>query len=298
MLNQTSLFPKNTAGYDLHTHSTASDGSLSPAELVEAAMACGVHNLAVSDHDTLGGYHLAKQHVVKKDLGINIIPAVEFSSRWNTRDPDDGRGMTVHIVALHIDPEHLELHELLAMTQQARAERNARIKHKMTKKGWLDVFEHAEDLAEQGQLTRTHLARAMLDLKKVSQYRQAFSRYLGEGRPLAVHTRWPNLRESISRINTANGTAVLAHPLHYSLTRKKLLQLCSDFKHAGGKAIEVITGRTNKDMIEQLCGIALRMDLLASVGSDFHSPRNGVAQLGVQQTLPDTLPAVWSNWSN
>ena len=290
---QNELFVKNTNTYDLHTHSTASDGALSPEQLIDAAIECGVKNLALSDHDTLAGYFCAHKYVHKNSLDINLIPAVEFSSRWNIQQPDNGQGMTVHIVALNIDPGHTQLKSIIADTQVARSERNQRLQNKFIKKGWGDVFDYAIELTQGGQLTRTHIANAMLHKEKVTNYRQAFSRYLGNGKPLAVHTKWPNLRETISQIKLAGGTAVLAHPLHYGLTRKKLLDLCSDFKLAGGTAIEVITGRANNDAIENLTGIALRQKLAASVGSDFHAPDKGNIWLGVQKTLPETLTPVW-----
>lgn len=293
---QSELFDKNTHGYDLHTHSNASDGTLTPQALIQTALDCGLTHLALSDHDTLAGYRVAKDYLRQNNKTLTLIPAVEFSSRWNTDATDQGRGMTVHIVALNIDPEHTKLHKLITATQQARAERNQRLQRKLIKKGWADVYALALELTQGGQLTRTHMARAMLQLDKVSSYKQAFSRYLGSGKPLAVHTQWPNLHETISHIKLAGGTAVLAHPLHYGLTRKKLLSLCTDFKLAGGEALEVITGRADKKAIDNLTGIALRQNLAASVGSDFHAPDKGVSRLGVTQSLADTLTPVWAIW--
>jgi predicted metal-dependent phosphoesterase TrpH len=293
---QTELFARNKHAYDLHTHSTASDGTLTPIELIEAAIDCGVSHLAISDHDTLDGYKIAKNYLDINKRPLNLIPAVEFSSRWCTRTSDDGSGMTVHIVALNLVPENPDLKALIDTTQTARHTRNQRIQEKMHKKGWSDVFDLALELTQGGQLTRTHLAKAMVQLDKVPVYYQAFSKYLGSGKPLAVHTKWPTLTETITQIHKAGGSAVLAHPLHYQLTRSKLLQLCSDFRQAGGDAIEVITGRANKRSIEDLTGIALRLKLRASIGSDFHAPVKGNYHLGIEQTLPKALSPVWETW--
>ena len=294
---QSELFFKNTHGYDLHSHSTASDGALSPGELIDAAIKCGVKHLALTDHDTIDGFHVAKKYIDDNQKPINIIPAVEFSSRWCSQTEDDGSGMTVHIVALNLDAKNEYLQTLIEKTQKARKERNQRIHHKMFKKGWADVYELAIELTQGGQLTRTHLANAMLQLNKVSNYRQAFSRYLGSGKPLSVHTKWPTITETVSHVQLAGGSAVLAHPLHYGLTRKKLLALCNDFKSSGGDAIEVITGRATKRSIEDLTGITLRLKLAASIGSDFHAPDNGYYNIGVQQTLPPALTPIWEKWS-
>lgn len=300
MPQQTEIFSKNTQGYDLHTHSTASDGALSPQELIDTAIEHGIRYLALSDHDTLNGFEIAKEHLASQSSNLNLIPSVEFSSRWNSLinidAEDDGRGQTVHIVALNIDPENPDILELIKNTQAARNNRNERLKIKFIKKGWEDVIHLAEALSADATLTRTHIANAMLELDKVSKYGQAFSRYLGSGKPLSVHTKWPSIKETVAAIQKSGGTAVLAHPLHYQLTRKKLLQLCSDFKQVGGKAIEVITGNPDRKAIENLTGIALRQDLAASVGSDFHAPRNGEIYLGVPQVLPSALTPVWDIW--
>ena len=236
----------------------------------------------------------------KKNSSLQLIPAVEFSSRWNSLinidTQDDGRGITVHIVALNILPKSSAIQELILATQTARDERNERLRMKFIKKGWEDVINLAEELSTDATLTRTHIAKAMLELGKVSKYAQAFSRYLGTGKPLAVHTKWPTIKETITAITAAGGTAVLAHPLHYQLTRKKLLQLTVDFKQAGGQAIEVITGNPDKRAIENLTGIALRQNLAASVGSDFHAPLKGKIHLGVPQVLPKALTPVWDIW--
>ncbi len=297
---QSEIFSKNTQGYDLHTHSTASDGSLTPQELIDTAIEYGITHLALSDHDTLKGFEIAHLHLQKLSSTLQLIPSVEFSSRWNATNginlQDDGRGMTVHIVALNIDPQSPYIKNLITATQFARNERNQRLKIKLEKKGWQDVIQLAEELSAGATLTRTHIANAMLALNKVSKYAQAFSRYLGSGKPLSVHTKWPSIKETVNAIVQSEGIAVLAHPLHYQLSRKKLLQLCSDFKQVGGQALEVITGNPDKNAIENLTGIALRQNLAASVGSDFHAPKNGTVYLGVPQVLPQALTPVWEIW--
>lgn len=298
---QTEFFEKITQGYDLHCHTNASDGSLSPTELVDLAIEYGVHTLAITDHDTVSGYQQALKNNTNQT--IKLIPAVEFSTRWHPDSArlEQGEGMTLHMVALGIDVNNTSLLAHLERTRLAREQRNQKIIQRMQKKGWQDVVDLAisftqVDNKQPTSLTRTHFANAMLELNKVTNYAQAFRKYLGKGKPLSSHTQWPSLEETVAVTKAAGGQAVLAHPLHYKLTRKKLIKLCQTFKEYGGDAIEVITGNSLKNDIDNLTGIALRTGLKGSVGSDFHSPTRFKARLGVEQDMAKTLTPVWASW--
>lgn len=290
---QSELFLKTTQGIDLHCHTNFSDGSLSPEELITLAESYGVSTLAITDHDSVAVHEYLNQRNIKTD--INLIPAIELSCRWHhdkTRLAN-GEGMTLHIVGLNIDIHNPILKDHINVTQSARNERNQKIIQRMLKKGWHDVVELVQD---ENSLTRTHFAKAMLHTEKVTNYAQAFRKYLGQGKPLSSRTDWPELKDTIQSIKAAGGVAVLAHPLHYKLTRKKLLQLCTEFKACDGDAIEVVTGNSLKTDIDNLTGIALRTGLKASVGSDFHGPERYKARLGVEQDIAKTLTPIWLNW--
>ncbi len=291
---QSELFEKTTQGIDLHCHSNFSDGSLAPEELIALAEEYGVNTLAITDHDSVAVH----QHLRKSEFktAINLIPAIELSCRWHhdKQRLANGEGMTLHIVGLNIDIDNPKLLQHIGHTQHARDQRNQKIMTRMQKKGWHDVVEIVQ---VEHSLTRTHFAKAMLKTEKVSTYTQAFRKYLGQGKPLSTRTNWPELAETIAAIKAAGGSAVLAHPLHYKLTRKKLIQLCNEFKEYGGDAIEVITGNTLKTDIDKLTGIALRANLKASVGSDFHGPERYKARLGVEQDIAKTLTPIWQNWT-
>jgi len=291
---QTELFNKITQGIDLHCHTTFSDGSLTPEELIQLAEEFSITTLAITDHDSVAVH----QYLRSQSLATNIhlIPAIELSCRWHhdAKRLANGEGMTLHIVGLNIDIDNLVLQAHIQRTQDARQERNDKILSRMLKKGWKDVVSLVEN---EHSLTRTHLAKAMLKTNKVATYNQAFRKYLGQGKPLAAHTQWPDLKETISAIQSANGFAVLAHPLHYKLTRKKLIQLCTEFKSLQGDAIEVVSGNTLKTDIDNLTGIALRLNLKASIGSDFHGPERFKARLGIEQDIAKTLSPIWHEWA-
>lgn len=291
---QAELFSKTTQGIDLHCHTTFSDGSLSPEELILLAEEYEISTLAISDHDSVAVHEYINQSDIKTK--INLIPAIELSCRWHhdKQRLAKGEGMTLHIVGLNIDIENLALKKHIHLTQTARNERNEKIIQRMLKKGWHDVVALVEN---EHSLTRTHFAKAMLKTEKVTNYAQAFRKYLGQGKPLSTRTNWQDLQTTITAIHAAGGAAVLAHPLHYKLTRKKLLQLCTEFKMHGGDAIEVVSGNTLKTDIDNLTGIALRNDLKASVGSDFHGPERYKARLGVEQDIAKTLTPVWQEWT-
>ena len=290
---QSELFIKTTQGIDLHCHTNFSDGSLSPEELIKLAEEYGVTTLAITDHDSVAVHEYLNQAKIKTD--INLIPAIELSCRWHHDKTrlENGEGMTLHIVGLNIDINNTALKKHIDLTQVARDERNQKIMSRMQKKGWHDVVELVKN---EQSLTRTHFAKAMLKTEKITNYTQAFRKYLGQGKPLSSRTDWPELKDTITAIKAAGGYAVLAHPLHYKLTRKKLLQLCAEFKFHAGDAIEVVTGNTLKTDIDNLTGIALRTGLKASVGSDFHGPERFKARLGVEQDIAKTLTPIWQDW--
>ncbi len=277
---------RNALRYDLHSHSTASDGELSPTELVEHAKKSGVNVLALTDHDTVGG--IAEATAAARQHGITLIPGVEISITWNRR--------LIHIVALGIDPQHSELSQGLQTLRQQRETRAEEIGRRLKKKGIEGALEGAQRLANGATLSRTHFARFLLEQGHIKGLQQAFDRYLGEGKPAYVPSRWITLEQCLTWIHNAGGQAVIAHPARYKMTATKLRRLLSDFKKCGGVAIEVISGSQGFDVSQQIAQQAIRFELLASVGSDYHGPSQSWLKMGHLPALPEGCHAIWEAW--
>ncbi len=272
--------------YDLHTHSTASDGAIAPAQLIARANALGIHNLALTDHDTING--LAEASNAAATLDINLINGIELSAKWNNS--------TVHIVGLKIDPECAAINELTINLAKLREQRAIRIGEKLAKTGIEQAYEHAKKLAGAGTVTRQHFAQFLVEKGHARSQSDVFKRFLVRNKPGYVSVDWPLLDETIATIHKAGGIAVIAHPMRYRMTASKLRRLISDFKEHGGKAIEVVTGHNDKQEIEQSAGYARKYELAASAGSDFHNEQTPWGQLGNLSSMPDGLTPVWEIW--
>ncbi len=272
-----------TPKYDLHSHSTASDGALSPTELLTRAKGQGVTSIALTDHDTTAG--LAEAMKTAEDIGIELIPGIELSTTWNKR--------CLHIVGLGIDPDAEKLHNGIKNLQNIRAERAKTISMKLEKKGITGAYEAVMQAAGEGMITRSHFANFLLLENHVENGQEAFDRYLGDGKPAFVATVWAELSEAVQWIKEAGGIAVLAHPLRYRMTASWMRRLLADFREMGGAGLEVVTGRSSDEDIRQSCLYAQKFDLAASVGSDFHSPDNQWVELGRLAPLPAGLQPVW-----
>jgi predicted metal-dependent phosphoesterase TrpH len=272
--------------FDLHTHSTASDGAYSPTELVRQAQAAGVTHLALSDHDCTNG--LAEAITAAAECGLTLIPAVEISTTWH--------GKSVHIVGLNVNPNCLALQEGLARLQTLRVSRAEEMGQRLARENIEGGFESARALAGAGMITRTHFAQFLVNQGLASTVRQVFDHFLVQGKPGYVPTQWAGLGEAVDWINSAGGVAVLAHPQRYKLTGSWLGRLLLEFKADGGAAMEVIAGSASPGEIQSSAAAARRYGLLASVGSDFHSPDHSWLKLGRLPELPRDLTPVWRLW--
>jgi 3',5'-nucleoside bisphosphate phosphatase len=270
---------------DLHCHSTASDGLLSPAEVVERAAAQGVRALALTDHDTTAGLAAAAEAAAMHDL--TLIPGVEMSALWE--------GRTLHVLGLRIDPDAPTMATALAEQARLRQERGAEMAHRFAKAGLDDVAERAWQLAGDGSVGRMHFARALVALGHVRNEEAAFRRWLKAGRPAHVRGGWLSLAEAVRAIRESGGTPVIAHPLRYDLSHTKLLGLVKDFLEAGGEALELGPARLSSQEIDTILGLCGRHGLAFSVGSDFHTP-GPMAELGQVVRIPPRLPSVWERW--
>ena len=274
------------SSYDLHTHSLASDGKFSPAELVAQAAAAGIATLALTDHDSTAG--VAEAQAAAPAHGVRLIAGVEISVTWHDK--------TLHIVGLNLDPNFAPLQEGLALIQAIRAERAREIGRRLAREGIPGAYEAAEALAGGGMITRTHFARFLVNSCLAADVSDVFSRYLTKGKPGYVSSRWAELGEALDWIKGAGGVAVLAHPQRYSLTHSWMRRMMAEFREAGGESIEVVSGTGGPGDVQSSAEYARRFDLLASVGSDFHSPENVWPKLGKLVPLPAGLVPVWTVW--
>lgn len=275
-----------TENYDLHCHSTASDGALSPTDLVRRAHEFGVTSLALTDHDTVAG--LSEAQAAAAATGIQLIPGIELSTSWQNK--------CFHIVGLGIDPAYPPLREATRSLQIMRTERAERIADKLEKKRIPGALEAVKKAAGDGMITRSHFADFLLSQFHVSTPQEAFDRYLGAGKSAFVATTWTDMELAVNWITQSGGVAVLAHPLRYNLTASWMKRLLAAFKEAGGLGIEVVTGRYNSDEIKTVANYATYFGLAGSVGSDFHSPANQWVELGRLAPLPENIKPVWELW--
>jgi predicted metal-dependent phosphoesterase TrpH len=272
-----------TEKYDLHCHSTASDGSLTPTEVIHRAQQQGVTSLALTDHDTINGQSEAANAAV--ECNIKYIPGIEISTTWENK--------CFHILGLNIDPKNTALITGIKDLQTLRTERAKKIALKLEKKRIPDSYEAVIKMANGGMITRAHFANFLLSQNYVSTQQQAFDRYLGKGKPAFVSTTWADLDKAINWINQSGGIAVIAHPLRYKLSASWMRRFLSYFKQSGGQGIEVITGRTTPDEIRRTMIYANQYELAASVGSDFHTPDNPWVELGRLAPLTSNITPVW-----
>ena len=209
-------------GVDLHTHSNISDGTLSPAELVAAAIQQGIHTLALTDHDSMDGVALARQ--AAQGQALEIISGVEISSQWSR--PATQKSYSVHVVALNMQ-NPAPLQALLEQQKQIRAERAKQICDLLTpligQDIYNDVLLKVEGVAD--RITRTHIAKTLQEKGIVTRVQQAFDKYIKEGKKAYVKFDGLSLEDTIRVIHDSQGFAVLAHPTRYDLSATNILGL-------------------------------------------------------------------------
>ena len=281
------MTPFDGRDFDLHCHSSVSDGALAPGAVVARAAAQGVHVLALTDHDEIAG--LEEARAAAAAAGIAFVDGVEISVTW--------RGTTVHIVGLRIDARHPVLAEGLESVRSGRIGRARRMAQELAEAGIGGTFEGAlKYAANPNMVGRTHFARYLAEAGIVPDTKSAFKRFLVPGKPGYVAHEWTDLATAVGWIRVAGGRAVLAHPGRYSLSAGALADLMTEFRAAGGEAIEVITGSHSPDQYGMFAEIARDGGFLASRGSDFHAPGEGNADFGRLPQLVRGLTPVWHDW--
>jgi predicted metal-dependent phosphoesterase TrpH len=266
---------------DLHCHTTASDGSLKPAELVARAIEQGVDLLAITDHDNFDSYPEAKAAAGDR---IRLVTGIEFSSVW--------QGITIHVVGLNFNPDLLQA--AVQRQKAAREERTLKIAHRLEKRGVKNALEGARRFASgDAAVGRPHFAKYLVAEGHFDSEAEAFKKWLGAGKAGDVKTSWPEIPMVVGDITQAGGHAVLAHPQHYKVTNRKLGRLLSEFKDCGGEGMEVCVSGLHPETIEYFGSLCQKYDLMASRGSDFHTPENQWVELGRVAPLPASVTPIW-----
>jgi len=279
--------PHSVPRYDLHSHSTHSDGLLTPAALVRRAVTRGVDVLALTDHDELSG--LAEAQGEAAAAGLRLVPGAELSVTW--------RGVTLHVLGLRIDAACPELRDGLAGIRAGRTERARRIGASLADAGIPGAYEGALGFVTSDRLiSRTHFARFLVEAGHVRDVRDVFKRYLVRGKPGHVEHEWAGLAEAIEWIHAAGGRAVLAHPGRYKLGTEGLRELLTEFRDAGGDGIEVVSPSHSAAQTTDFARHARGLGLLASSGSDYHGPGESYVDLGDMPPLPAGVTPVWHDW--
>ncbi|MDR1934948.1 MAG: PHP domain-containing protein [Candidatus Accumulibacter sp.] len=270
---------------DLHSHSRASDGLLSPAEVARRAAGNGVGMLALTDHDETGG--LAQARAAAEQAGLRFIDGVEISIEWG--------GLQVHIVGLDFDVRDAALNAGLESIRSGRVNRARRMSAELEKFGVPGCFAGAMRHAENPNLIgRPHLARHLVEIGVCKDVHSVFESFLVPGKPGYVSHQWATLAQALGWILGAGGVAVLAHPGRYKFSRQELRDLLDEFKGLGGQAIEVVSGSQSPEHSAEFSRLAREYGFLASCGSDFHGPGESSVDVGGNAPLPGDLTPVWT----
>ncbi|WP_371377124.1 RNase RNM [Thalassotalea aquiviva] len=283
--NQVNMEPLRV---DLHSHTNCSDGHLTPQELIDRACNYQLDQLAITDHDTVSGFEQASQYINENQLPLTLISGIEISTLW--------QNFEIHIVGLGLDVKHPKVQALISRQQQSRELRAQLMAEKLAKAGFEDCLLQAQELAQDGSITRAHFARVLQHRGVVNTMQKAFDKYIGKGRRAYVKPQWCRVDEAVDVIKAAGGYSVIAHPLKYDLSTKWLRRLIIDFKDVGGDAMEVASCQLNQQQRKLLIELCHQYDLQGSIGSDFHFPTPW-SDLGRNLTLPEPLPLVWQNWT-
>jgi predicted metal-dependent phosphoesterase TrpH len=269
---------------DLHCHSTVSDGTLSPEDLALRASSHGVDLWALTDHDEVGGQTRAAKAAAA--LGMKYLTGVEISVTFI--------GQTVHIVGLGFDASDETLRQGLHQTRGGREQRAMEMAAGLAKVGIPNAFEGALKFVGNPELiSRTHFARFLVEAGVCNDTNEVFRRFLTEDKPGFVPHRWAKLQDAVHWINGAGGVAVIAHPGRYNFTPNEEYALFTEFKGFGGQGVEVVTGSHSASEYDTYADMALEFGLVASRGSDFHSPEESRMELGALPNLPSKLTPVW-----
>jgi predicted metal-dependent phosphoesterase TrpH len=256
---------------DLHLHTTCSDGSLPPSEVLALAHKAGVTALAITDHDIVEG--IPEATTAGEQLGIEVIPGIEISSRLEDAE--------IHILGYFLDWKDQELAGRLAELRAGRHRRNPLMVQKLNELGLEITYDEVKALAGGGSVGRPHIARVLMEKGYVKSSKEAFDRYLADGKPAHVRRDLPGPAEAIGWIKAAKGVPVLAHPTWVKMNEQGLLTFCEGLKEAGLRGIEVHYSTHTGSQTSTYLNIAKRLGLLVTGGSDFHGITKPEIEVGI-----------------
>ncbi len=245
---------------DLHLHTTHSDGSCTPTEVVNLAHQAGVTALAITDHDIVTG--IAEAMTAGQPYGIEIIPGVEISSSTGNSE--------LHILGYFLDWQDSDLLARLTTLRDSRHRRNPLIIERLQTLGIEITYDEVRTLAETESIGRPHIARVLMNKGVVTSAKEAFDRFLAEGKPAHVPRELPTPSEAIQLIKAAGGIAVLAHPTWVRTTDQPLRDLLQRLRTDGLDGVEVYYSTHNPRQTREYLSLAQQLGLLVTGGSDFH----------------------------
>ncbi len=274
---------------DLHTHTDVSDGAWCAEEVVRAASARSVRLLAITDHDEVAAIDAARP--IAQRLGITLVSGIELSAQW--------RETSIHVVGLNINEKHPAIVSAVAAARSMRKTRALQMGELLATEGYTNAYAGALALASsEERMSRTHFARFLVNTGVCGSMGEVFSRFMKPGKPGYVATLWPELADTVATIRAAGGTAVIAHPARYDLQwLGGHAAMFNDFKAAGGGAIEVICPAHSPAEWSVFAAHCRKYGFAASIGSDFHSPRESRVAIGDLPRLPGSLTPVWDTWN-
>ncbi|MCA1957805.1 MAG: PHP domain-containing protein [Nitrospira sp.] len=271
---------------DLHLHTTHSDGSFTPAEVIALAHEAGVTAAAITDHDITSGIPEATQ--TGRELGIDVIPGVEISSLCGDAE--------LHVLGYFLDWQDEMLNRRLAVLRESRHRRNPKIIERLQAAGIDITYDEVRAVAGTDSVGRPHIARVLIEKRVVASAQEAFDLWLAEGRPAYVPRELPAPAEAIRWIKDAKGLAVLAHPTWIKTPDGTLSDLARRLKADGLAGIEVYYSTHTARQTREYLALAKQLDLLVTGGSDFHGvtkPDIGVGvgrgTLRVSSSLVDAM---------
>ena len=253
---------------DLHTHSTFSDGTFTPLQLVKYAEEKGLKAFALTDHDTTEGVKEANSI----ETNVEVISGVEISTRYDKKE--------IHIVGLYVNENDADLNKQLKYYREKRVTRNFEILEKLNSLGVNITIDDVKESCTGDVISRAHIAKALVSKGFVGSYTEAFDRYLGDNKCAYVPRETLNYEESMELITKAGGVPVLAHPLLYKMSDTNLENMMVKLRQKGLKAVEVYYSTHSNSDTQHIMAMANRVGLIYSGGSDFHGATKPKIDMG------------------
>ncbi len=265
---------------DLHIHTTYSDGMLTPSEIVDTALDCGLDCIALTDHDNVLSYKIATDYIKEKKLNLEIIPGVEINTIY--------KGYEVHILGYFMDKNNKAFIDLINFQQKARIEQTHKIIELLVKKANLKIkFEDVSRLvAPKGSIGRPHIARAITTCGGSSNIMEAYAKYINNNSEVYIERNTVTPHDAVEIINEAGGIPVFAHPIDVEIADK----LTSQLVNCGLRGIEAYHRKHSPAAVEHFSTLAEKYGLIVTGGSDFHAPsmNHGTILMG-KNFIPDWI---------